>query len=110
MNKLKGILIALAVIAGILAFSWGMGWFDVFYTKTVGKAKQNAEREVFEQTQSYVEGKRQEAVKFYQEYNKAKTPQEKEAIKELVRLSFANFDEEKLPERLRIFIYNCKYN
>lgn len=111
---MKNVLKMLGVIVGVLILvigvSFAMGWSDVFYTSTVGKAKQNAQREVFEETQSYVEGKRQEAVKLYKEYQRAETIEDKKAIQSIVSLSFANFDEEKLAEPLRTFVYQSKYN
>ena len=59
MNRiLKISAITIGGILAIMIFSISTGYFDVFYTKTVGKAKQNAQREVYEETQSYVEGKR----------------------------------------------------
>jgi hypothetical protein len=104
-----GISITLLVIGGVIGLSYGFGWIGVHQTKTIFKAKEDARREVFEQTQSYVEGKRQEALKLYKEYLNA-SDDEKEAIKEIVSLSFANFDEEKLNGKLKTFVYNCKYN
>lgn len=109
MNALKGIGIFILCAGLLIGISFAFGWTDVLYTKTVGKAKQNAQREVFEETQSYVEGKRQEALKFYKEYMKAETKADKQSIEEMVSLSFANFEEDKLPDRLRDFVYNCKY-
>jgi type II secretory pathway component PulL len=109
MKAWRIILIVIAFFALIIALSYGFGWIGVHQTKTFKKAQQNADREVFEQTQSYVEGKRQEAVKLYKEYRLAKSPEEKEAIKSIVSHSFANFDENKLSNELRNFIYNCKY-
>lgn len=96
-------------IALLVGLSYGFGWIGVHQTKTIGKAKQNADREVFEQTQSYVDAKRQEALKFYKEYQKA-DESSKIAIKEMVSHSFASFDENKLDGMLRSFIYDCKYN
>lgn len=103
--------IVLLVFSGLLlliVLDFGFGFVGVFKTKTVGKAQQNAQREVFEQTQSYVEGKRQEALKFYKEYKDAE-PEDRGAIEEMVSHSFANFDEQKLSEPLKSFVYNCKY-
>lgn len=107
-NWLIGIGITLLVIGGLVGLSYGFGWIGVHQTKTIFKAKENAKREVFEQTQSYVEGKRQEALKFYKEH-KAAELEDKAAIEEMVSHSFANFDEQKLNEPLRSFVYNCKY-
>lgn len=108
-NWIIGILIGLLVIGGLVGLSYGFGWIGVHQTKTIGKAQKNAEREVFEQTQSYIEGKRQEALKFYREYQTANEV-EKAAIKEMVAHSFAQFDENKLDGKVKSFVYNCKYN
>jgi hypothetical protein len=104
-----GLLVGILVLGGLVGLSYGLGWIGVHQTKTIGKAQKDAERRVFEQTQSYVEGKRQEALKFYKEYNEADT-ENKQAIKQLVSHSFANFDESVLKEPLYSFVYNCKYN
>jgi hypothetical protein len=84
----------LGILVFLLLLSLGLGYFGVFQTRTVGKAQQNADRAVFEQTQSYVEGKRQELQKDYHEWLNAK-PEDKLAIESVVRASFANFDEDK---------------
>jgi len=107
----KGLKIGLLCVVGLgllLGLSLGMGWFDVFYTKTVGKAKKDAQREVFESTQSYVEGKRQEAVKYRLEYMRADST-DKKAIQTMISQSFSNFDENKLSDELRNFIHDMKY-
>jgi len=108
MNAWKIAGISFAGLVLIIGLSFAFGWTDVLFTKTVGKAKQDAKREVFEQTQSYVEGKRQEALKFYKEY-KAADVEDREAIEEMVSHSFANFDESKLSDPLKQFVYQCKY-
>jgi hypothetical protein len=106
--------IVLLVISGLvllIALDFGFGYLGVFKTKTIGKAKQNAQREVFEVTQSYVEGKRQEAAKLYKEWKLAKLPEDKQAIEAVVRTSFVQFDEQEYLEgEIQRFIYNCKYN
>ena len=106
MKILKSFLYAVLFLSMMCALGYGLEWFQVGSIATVGKAKENARRDVFENTQSYVDGKRQEALKFYQEYKKT---DDKLAVKSLVNLSFATFDENKLPEPLRGFIYECKY-
>lgn len=107
-DGLKVFLGFIGIVVLFLALNLGFGWFDVFKTKTVGKAKQDAQREVFENTQSYVEGKRQEALKYRLEYMKADSS-DREAIRMVVVQGFANFDEEKLPIELRNFIHDMKY-
>ena len=105
----KGLYILLG-IAALFIMSFGIGYYNVFYTKTVGKAQQNAKREVYETSQSYVEGKRQEASKLYKEYLRAKDDESKEVIMNVVAHSFANFDESLLNDsELQLFIRKCKH-
>jgi len=109
-NWIIGIALTILVIGGLIGLSYAFGWIGVHQTKTIYKAKENAKREVFEQTQSYVEGKRQSALKYYQEYQKADESQ-KQGLKSIVSQDFANFDEDKyLTGELRNFIHGCKYN
>ena len=65
---MKQVFAAIGIFVGALMILVGLnfffGWVNVGYTKTVGKAQQNAQRTVFEETQSYVEGKRQEVTKY----------------------------------------------
>jgi len=105
---LLGILLFVCLIIGL---SYGFGWIGVHQTKTIKKAQEDANREVFENTQSYIEGKRQEAVKYRLEYLQAETETEKNAIRSTIRMSFANFDESKLnsPE-LEAFVETMKYS
>lgn len=86
------------------------GWFDVLYTKTIGVEKENARREVFEQSQSYVKGKESDALKLYNEYRKCPTEEDREKVRVSVRLMFKDFNEELISsQELRIFIIQCKY-
>ena len=84
--------------------------FEIFGVKFWGVRKENARREVFEQTQSYVEGKRQELVKLHHEWMQADEPSKK-AIENTIRMSFANFDENKLQDtpELYTFLKRIKY-
>ena len=111
MSKGKITLLIVGVIIALLGLIMLLGGFDIFYTKTIGSAKENARREVFEQTQSYVEGKRQEATKYRLEYLQAKDSADKTAIKMTIVQSFANFDVSKLEDPiLEDFVNDMKYN
>jgi hypothetical protein len=90
-NGLKVFLGVVAFIVIMLALSWGLGWFDVFTTKTVGKAKENAKTEMLENTQGYVRGMRETLAKYHHEWLNA-TADNKIAIESVVRHEFANFD------------------
>ena len=85
------------------------GWFGVYYTKTVGKAQENANREVFKQTQSYNDGMAQELVKIKTEYDQAKDSTDKKALVFRVQHDYANFDESKLEsESLRSWLIKIR--
>jgi hypothetical protein len=102
MKQIIGLVILFLALGVIVSFS--IGWFQVAYTSTVGKAQQNAERKVFEQSQSYMEGKRQEVTKLKYEYLTTKDPQERAAIRATLRSSLANFDLTKLDPDLKAFV------
>lgn len=89
------ILVALLVVVGL---SYLLGINEVLYTHTIGKWKQDAQREVFEQTQSFTRAQKTEALKYFREYNKAETDDEKRAIKAYVRERFTMSDVEKMEE------------
>ena len=103
------VVISILSLSALVGLSYGFGWIGVHQTKTIGKAQKNADREVFEESQSYVEGKRQEAQKLYKEYLQADNEEDKATIEQIVSMSFANFDESKLSPVLKSFVYNCKY-
>lgn len=69
---------------------YGFAWYEVWKTKTVKKAQEDANREVFEQTQSYVEGKRQELIKIRFEYETASDSITKVALQKMVVHQTAN--------------------
>lgn len=116
MNTFKAIIFGASVLfltlVVMLTLEFGFGYINIFRTNTIVKqqklATRKVEREVYEQSESYVEGKRQDALKYYQEYIKSDSSS-KETIKGFVATAFANFDEELLNPELRDFVHNCKY-
>ena len=108
--KTKIVLFVILGFIGLVGLSFVLGWTDVLYTKTIGVQKENANRVKFEQTQSYVEGKRQEIIKLHHEWVLAKTDTDKKAIESVVRQSFSNFDDTKITDPdLYNFLRDCKY-
>ncbi len=107
---MKNIFITIGFIVGFVVLIFAANEFEIFGTSFWGVRKENARREVFEQTQSYVEGKRQELIKLHHEWNKA-TSEDKLAIEATIRMSFANFDESKLVDfpELYGFLKTIKY-
>lgn len=95
MKTWKIVLLSILGIILLIGLSFGSGMLDVFYTKTVGKAKQNAQREVYEETNSFTKAKRMEAIKLYKEWKEAETEEDKKAIETIIQMDFADFNEDK---------------
>jgi len=103
------ILLSILGLLLIIGLTFGLGYTGALYTRTVVKTQQNSERKVFEETQSYVQGKRQELIKLHHEWMNANAD-EKLAIESTIRISFANFDENKINEpELYSFLKKIKY-
>lgn len=107
----KGIGIFILIIGIFIGVSYGFGWIGVHQTKTIGKAKQNAERTVFEETNSFTKGKRQEIIKAYKEWTQAETQEDKKAIENYLAMSLADFDEDRFiaDPKLLSWIKSIKY-
>ena len=107
---MRTVLLVIAGIISMFALVFLANEFEIFGVKFWSVRKANAQREVFEQTQSYIEGKRQELVKLHYEWLKA-PKEDKAAIEATIRMSFANFDDSKLVDmpELYHFLIETKY-
>lgn len=105
---MKQTLAIIAVVIGLFAFVFLANEFEIFGIRFWGVRVENARREVFEQTQSYVEGKRQELTKYRLEYQREKDPIAREAIRRTIIESMANFDINKLSPDLQNFLEQLK--
>lgn len=104
-SEISGILISIAVIAAII-ISVGIG--GIVWTKTIGIAQKNAEREAYKATIVYNEGMLDDLAKYKFEYDSAESDIERAAIAELVRNRFANFDKSRIENRdLLEFLEAC---
>lgn len=72
---------------------FSLQWLGIVNYRFFEPKRENARREVYENTQSYVEGKRQAITKYYDEWRKADADN-KAAIRMIVLQDFANFDTE----------------
>jgi len=102
-------LVIILVIGALIGLSFGMGWVGVGYTKTVGVAQQSANREVFKENKSYVEGMVSDLAKYKYELATEKDPIARKAIVELIIDKYANFDISKIKDaNLVRFLQNVK--
>jgi len=107
---MKKLLIVLGILISIFILGFTLQYYSIWNYRFFEPKKENAKREVFEQTQSYVEGMRQDALKLRMEYLKAEDTDTKKIIKNTIVHKFANFDENKLEPELRDFIHSMKYD
>jgi hypothetical protein len=103
-------LIMLIVILG--AMGLGGRYINMKVEAWFAPREQNIQREVFENTKSYNEGKEQELVKYKFEYDKARGKDDvgtMRAVESAVRHSFADYEDDRLSPELQEFVRQCKY-
>lgn len=81
----------IASLVTMLVLVFGLNYFGLVSFRFFAPKYENAKREVFENTQSFVEGKRQSLTKHYNEWRKS-NDEGKSAIRMVVMQEFANFD------------------
>jgi hypothetical protein len=92
-NKvLAWILIPILVIGGLVSLSFGLGWMNVGYKNTIGVAEANADRNIFKENKSYVEGMISDLAKYKYELSTEKDTIARKAIIDLIIDKFASFD------------------
>jgi hypothetical protein len=107
--KVKYFFIGLLVLICIIALAFTLELGSLSWKRFFAPRHENVKREVFLNTRSYNEAKLQELLKMRKEYLLAKDETEKEVLASTIRHTFAEYDESKLPEDLRRFLYQIKY-
>jgi hypothetical protein len=103
----KGKIIGWSIFAfvALIALTFLTGGIDLAYKKVFKPAHENVDREVFENTQSYVHGKVQDLAKYKREYDATNDPIERKAIQNIINQQFAQFDKKKIvDDDLRDFL------
>ena len=109
MKIIKGIAIGVACFVGLLAVMFAFGVVELEFFRFFAPRRQNIQREVFENTKSYTQGKIQDLAKYFDEYQKAKISEDKDAIASVVKMRFAEFDANKINATgLRQFLINTR--
>ena len=104
----RGLFYGIGGILVIFIFIFVINGLDLFTLKTFGVARENVRREIYEETKSFNESKKQELLKYRMEYLRAEID-EKGAIASTIRMSFADYDESKLEPELAEFLREIKY-
>ena len=102
MSRMNLVLLALLVLLIPLA----VGLYSIGLERILSPLHQNVQRQVFEETKSYVHGKVQDLARYYEEYQSAKTLADKEAVANVIKIQFADFDANdiKNPELRRFLV------
>ncbi|MGN6639345.1 MAG: hypothetical protein ACTHJ8_10575 [Mucilaginibacter sp.] len=101
----------LSIIGGLFALiilGWVLQANDYINFKFWAPKYEDARRNIFENTQSYVQGKIQDLSNYKLQYDKDTSMSDKEAIKSVIQSQFANFDISKCPDGLKPFLQECR--
>lgn len=102
---------AIFAVVVLLILFYGIGFLatggDLAIYRFWAPKRANAERQVFEQTQSYVQGKTEYLTRLRFQYQNA-TGQQKEALRQLILSEASTVDNNKLPVDLQGFIDHLK--
>ena len=107
----KGKIVGLSILGLVvlIALTFLSGAVDLGYKKVFKPANENVDREVFENTQSYVHGKIQDLAKYKREYDATDDAIERKAIESLINQQFAQFDKKKIvDDDLRDFLIKTR--
>lgn len=103
------------------ATKWALWWISIsllsiiIFTvigiqikKQFGVENANVDREIYEESKSYVHGKIQDLAKYYEEYQKA-DEQGKKVIRNMIQINFAEFDSKHINnDKLKIFFIEMR--
>lgn len=104
-GAIVGIIILMVVAAGLGFVGNGLSFASF---KFWAPKQENVKREVFENTQSYVEGKNQDLAKYHHEWLIAKDPEEKGALEAIVRQQFTTIKPSSIQDPdLAQFLRDC---
>ena len=100
------VVFSLSVVGLLIAlFFFLVSYFNLSLTKFFKPRYENVDRAVFENTKSYLHGVQQDLGKYYDEYRNAKSEDEKEVIREVIKARFAEVDPAKIQSlELRRFL------
>jgi len=102
----KGLIIGLVAVAGIAGvgmFAFGMETLSLKWKRYFAPQHENVKREVFEETKSYNEGKIQQLAKYKLEYERANTA-DRAALASTIQHMFADMNPDRLPPQLGAFL------
>jgi hypothetical protein len=103
MSKLK----ITGIVIGALLIPIFIGLYSLGMFKFFAPLQKDIQREVFENTKSYIHGVQQDLGKYYHEYQNADETG-KSVIAATIRMRFAEVDAEKLQSNLKQFLIQTR--
>lgn len=101
---IAAILAFAVLVAVLLSAAFGLTWLGIEWRGFFGPKRAAVEREIFEQTPSYIYGKSQDLARFRHEWVRGDDT-EKAAIESTIRVMFAEFDSSQINDPgLRAFL------
>lgn len=97
MTLIGGVVLSVAALLGVI-------YGGIYLYRDAAPRQQAAEREIYEQTPSYVQGKLQLLSKYKREYDAERDPKVRAGIRELALHEAATVDRNRLPPWARQWI------
>jgi len=109
MSTGKIVFLSIAGFLGFIVIAFMLTYGGLYWKKFFAPKYESVNRQVFEETKSYVHGKNEDLAKYFEEYQRADNPKDKEVIREFVRLRFAEFKLENVNSpRLKQFLISMR--
>ncbi len=105
---MKTFLIIVGIIVSLLLIDFLGNYYSLFSFGFFAPKMENVRRNVFEHTQSYVQGKVQDLSNYKLQMDTTKDEGKKAALRFVIRQQFANFDINNCPEDLRPFLQQVR--
>jgi hypothetical protein len=105
----KKVFYSIIGVISILVLVFALAYLDLVFKRFFGPKHENVRREIFENTKSYSHGKTQDLARYYEQYTKAESQSDKDAVSELIKMQFADFDESVIRNaKLRNFLTSVR--
>lgn len=110
MKFFSGIGVAVSALVLAVFLIVGGSFASLYHYKFLAPKFQAVDREVFENTPSYVQGKEQYLGRLRREYDEADTSAQKKSLRELILSEASTVDREQLSSSLQKFLSKLDHN
>jgi len=106
---MKKFLIGAGIVILVLVVIFALTYTKLGFRRFFGPKFQNVEREIFDETKSYVHGKNQDLARYYRQYTMSKDEDERSKIAGFIRLEFGEFPAKNINDQtLRSFLIRIR--